>query len=138
MDGKDPHRAQKERKNDLELPQISMEYAEIGNDQEEGEARKLLDGRERPSKFTFGHLVKCKGTGEERIVKKVLQSIRETGNAKVVLETDGEPAICTVAGTDHHRARTQKTYPRIHQHMIRKRMVKLSGPFMMSKLRYVP
>ena len=70
-----------------------MDYAEIGNDQEEGEARKLLVGRDWQSKFTFCHVVKCKGTGDERIVKKVLQSIRETGNTKMVLKTDGEPAI---------------------------------------------
>ena len=89
----DPHRAQTERKADLELPQISMDNAERGNDQEEGEARKLLVGRDRQSKFTFCHLVKCKGTGDERIVKKVLQSIRETGNTKMVLKTDGEQAM---------------------------------------------
>ena len=66
--------------------------SEVGNHQEEGEARKLLVGRDRQSKFTFCHLVKCKGTGDERIVKKVLQSIRETGNTKMVLKTDGELA----------------------------------------------
>ena len=42
-----------ETKADVELPQISMDYAQIGNDQEEGEARKLLVGRDRQSKFTF-------------------------------------------------------------------------------------
>ena len=88
----DPHQAQKERKADVELPQISMDYAEMGNDPKEGEARKLLVGRDRQSKFTECHLVECKGTGDERIVKKVLQSIGETGNTKMVLKTDGEPA----------------------------------------------
>ena len=72
---------------------MSMDYAETGNDQEEGEARKLLVGRDRQSKFTFCHLVKCTGTGDERIAKKVLQSIRETGNTKMVLKTDGDPAM---------------------------------------------
>ena len=103
----DPHRAQKERKADLELPQISMDYAEIGNDQEEGEARKLLVGRDRQSKFTFCHLVKCKGTGDERIVKKVLQKRSRNWQHEDGLEDRWRTSNCTVAGTDHHRARTQ-------------------------------
>ena len=122
----DPHRAQTERKADLELPQISMDYAEIGNDQEEGEARKLLVGRDRQSKFTFCHLVKCKGTGDERIVKKVMESIRETGSTKMVLKTFWGTSNCTVAGQVITEQNT-KPYHRIHQHTIRKRMVKLSG-----------
>ena len=66
----DPHRAQKERKADLEFPQISMDYTDIGNAQEEGEARKLLVGRDRQSKFTFCHLAKCKGTGDEKLATR--------------------------------------------------------------------
>ena len=51
-------------------------------------------GRDRHSKFTFCHLVRCKGTGDDRIVKKVLQSIRENGNTMMLFKTDdGEPAI---------------------------------------------
>ena len=63
------------RKEDVEelLPRISMDYAEVGNEQDGKDARKLLVGRDRQSKFTFCHLVSCKGLGDDRIVKKVLQ-----------------------------------------------------------------
>ena len=90
----DPHRGMK-KKEDVEelLPRISMDYAEVGNEQDGKDARKLLVGRDRQSKFTFCHLVSCKGLGDDRIVKKVLQSIRETGNTNMLLKTDGEPAI---------------------------------------------
>ena len=79
----------------MELSQISMDCAEIANDQEAGEARKLLVGRNRQSKLTFCHLAKVQGPKVQvtRVVKNVLQGIRETGNTKMVLKTDGEPAI---------------------------------------------
>ena len=70
-----------------------MDYATVGNDQEGSDARKLLIGRDGHSKFTFCHLVRCKGIEDDRIVKKVLESIRKTGNTKMLLKTDGEPAI---------------------------------------------
>ena len=70
-----------------------MDSATVGNDQEGSDARKLSIGRDRHSKFTFCHLVRCKGIGDDRIVKKVLQSIRVTGNTKMFLKTDGEPAV---------------------------------------------
>ena len=60
---------------------------------------------------------------DERIVKKVLHVIRRTGT------TNERVGNCTVSGAAIHRARTQKQYQRIHQHMIRKRRVKLSGVF---------
>ena len=78
-------RSQKQSKADIELLKRSMNNAEIGNDQEDGEARKLLVGRDRQSKFTSCHVVKCKGKDDERMVKNVLHSILETGNTKMVL-----------------------------------------------------
>ena len=70
-----------------------MDHATVGNDQEGSDARKLLVVRDRHSKFSFCHLVRCKGMGADRIVNKVLQSIRETGHTKMLLKTEGEPAI---------------------------------------------
>ena len=89
----DPHRAHDKRVEDNAMPRISMDYAEVGSESTNDNARKLLVGRDRHSKYTFCHLVKCKGVGDELIVSKVLQSIRETGNTKIILKTDGEPAI---------------------------------------------
>ena len=55
--------------------------------------RKLLIGRDRHTKFTFCHLVECKGTSDKHVVEKVLKSIAETGNTRMILKTDGESAI---------------------------------------------
>ena len=104
----DSHRAQKQSK-DEDLPRISMDYATVGNDQEGSDARKLLVGRDRHSRFTFCHVVRCKGIGDDRILKKVLQSIRETGNTKMLPQTDGEPATVQL--------REQIIAPREHKTM---------------------
>eukprot|EP00974_Lingulodinium_polyedra_P071951 6963391-Lingulodinium_polyedra.AAC.1 len=34
--------------------------------------------------------------GDDRIVGKVIESIKETGNTKMILKTDGEPALAQV------------------------------------------
>ena len=50
-------------------------------------------GRDKHTKFTFCHLVKQKGTGDEQVIEKVLKSLSETGNTRMILKTDGEIAI---------------------------------------------
>ena len=44
----------------------------------------------------MAHLVRCKGLGDETIVKRVTGSVDELGYRKVVIETDGEPALVIV------------------------------------------
>ena len=44
----------------------------------------------------MAHLVRCKGLGDETIVKRMTQSVDEIGYRKVVIKTDGEPALITV------------------------------------------
>ena len=73
-----------------------MDYAEIGEEGTEGAARKLLVGKDHDTGHHFSHLVKCKGLGDERIVDKVIESIKETGNTNIRLKTDGEPALVQV------------------------------------------
>ena len=86
------------RKNgeDQSTAKVSMDYAEIGEEGTEGAARKLLVGKDHDTGHHFSHLVKCKGLGDERIVDKVIGSIKETGNTKIRLKTDGEPALVQV------------------------------------------
>ena len=68
---------------------VSMDYCSAGE-------VKLLVGREDQSRHVFCHLCTCKGLGGEGIVEKVLRSISDTGNTKIVLKTDGEPALVQV------------------------------------------
>ena len=78
------------------LPKVAMDYAETGEKLDKSDMRKLLIGRERWTKHTFGHLVGCKGLGDERIVNKVVKSMGETGFTKMTLKGDGEPALVQV------------------------------------------
>ena len=50
-------------------------------------------GRDRWTKAIFSFLVQCKGTGDGSIVAKFAQWIDALGYRKVVLKTDGEPAL---------------------------------------------
>ena len=62
------------------------------------------------------HFCHLKDTGDEQIVKKALQSIREHWQHGHVSEDGWRSGSCSVAGTDHHRARTQTIpqNPRAH------------------------
>ena len=88
----DKHQAGRRKNDGSELPNISMDYAEVG-EKDQRAVRKLLIGRDRHTKFTFCHLVECKGTSDKHVVEKVLKSIAETGNTRMILKADGEPAI---------------------------------------------
>ena len=54
-----------------------MNNAEVGNDQEDEEARKLLVGRDRQCKFTSCHLVKCKSKETRELSKRYCTSFVE-------------------------------------------------------------
>jgi len=81
----DQHRAQK-NKNEDGISEVAMDYCSVGD-------MRLLVGKETKTSHVFSHLVKCKGTRDERIVNKVMRSISDTGNTTIALKTDGEPAI---------------------------------------------
>ena len=83
----DQHKAKKS--DDQEVVKVSMDYCSFGE-------MKLLVGREDKSKHVFCHLCKCKGLGDDRIVDKIMRSISDTGNTKIVLKTDGKPALVQV------------------------------------------
>ena len=75
---------------------VSMDYADIGDEGAGGAAMKLLVGKYRDIGHHFSHLVKCKGLGGERIVDKVIEIIKEAGDAKLTLTIDGGLALVQV------------------------------------------
>ena len=87
---------------ELGLPRVSLDYGQL-EDTVEGEAgvkvtykKRFVVGRDRWSRFTFAHLVKCKGLGDDTVVKKLTKSVDKLGYRKMVLKTDGEPALVAV------------------------------------------
>ena len=97
----DQHKAKKS--DDQAVVKVSMDYCSVGE-------MKLLVGREDKSKHVFCHLCKCKGLGDDRIVDKIMRSISDTENTKIVLKTDGEPALVQVQDRIIS-VRTQPTIP---------------------------
>ena len=97
----DPH-FRKETDGDS-IVKVAMDYCEVGD-------KKLLVGKENKTKSVFSHLCQCKGLGDERIVDKVMKSISDTGNTKIILKTDGEPALVQVQDKIIS-VRTQPTIP---------------------------
>ena len=49
----------------------------------------------RKSKSVFGHLASCRGAGDNLLVRRVVSDAEDLGysSAKILLETDQEPAI---------------------------------------------
>ena len=83
----DQHKAKES--DEQAVVKVSMDNCSVGE-------MKLLVGREDQSKHVFCHLCKCKGLGDDRIVDKIMRSISDTVNTKIVLKTDGEPALVQV------------------------------------------
>ena len=73
-----------------------MDYAETNDSMKREDGLKLIIGRDKWTKHTFAHLVQMKGLGDNKVAKKVLKSIGETGNTRMRLKTDGEPALIQV------------------------------------------
>ena len=92
----DAHYKQTKEQKEKGLPRMAMDYAETGEKLDKSDGRKLLCGRERWTRWTFCHLVTCKGLGDSRIVGKVTRSMAETGFTKMGLKGDGEPALVQV------------------------------------------
>ena len=57
---------------------------------------RYLSGGDKWTKHTFAHKVECKGPGDPHIVSKIVKSIDESGNVRVMLKGDGEPALVQV------------------------------------------
>ena len=84
---------------------VSMDCWSVGE-------MKLLVGREDKSKHVlFCHLCMCEGLGDHRVVNKIMRSISDTVNTKIVLKTDGERAVVQV----QDRVISVRTQPTIRE-----------------------
>ena len=71
--------------------------AENGKERSEGTHKKrLLIGRDRWTKTVFAILGKRKGLGDETVVQKATRTIDAWGYRKMIIKTDGEPALVQV------------------------------------------
>ena len=102
MGREDPHYRKTTEERKRGMPTMAMDYAAITEQEKAPDgttttnSRTILVGRDKWTKHTFSYTVKCKGLGDDKVVKKVLKSIDETGNTRMILKGDGEPALVQV------------------------------------------
>ena len=92
----DAHRRAKPQDDDYEhdgsgLPIVSLDYQEL--DETSEQPTRVIVGKDESTGNVFCHKVLMKGIGDEWAVKKLVQDIEDFGRSKVILKTDGEPAI---------------------------------------------
>ena len=78
----DPRVAQKNKDQGEDVNTVGLVYASV-------DERKMLVGRDDRSKQIFSHLVRCKGTADERIVEKIVSSMVMNARAIFVGSTIG-------------------------------------------------
>ena len=83
------------------MPTISMDYQEFDivaeeGQQEEDTARlnvKTIVIKDEPTMTVSSYTVRQKGPGDNWVVKKIAKDMSERGRTKVILKSDGEPAM---------------------------------------------
>ena len=93
-------------KDAADIPTIGIDYAFFCDDLEAKEQRKMNDdelmekgytpmliGRDSSTKAMFSDCVQCKGINDAFAVDMVTKGILQLGHPKVMLRSDGEPAI---------------------------------------------
>ena len=70
-----------------------MDYKTFGQEEKEDDKATLIIARDRETLQTFAHLCRCKGASDEWVVDKLVEDIASLGHTKVIVKTDGEPAL---------------------------------------------
>ena len=110
----DPHKrakvSDKDPEHDSEAhPIVSLDYQEL--DETSEKPTRVIVGKDESTGSVFCHRVLVKGIGDEWAVKKVIQDIEDFGRNKIILKTDGEPAIKSFQSRIISM-RTSRTVPR--------------------------
>ena len=100
----DKHYSQTKQEMEMGLPRVDLDYAQVEDvvpstlpeQPEEPHKKRLLIGRDRWTKSVQAHLVRCKGLDDPTIVKRVTEAVDELGYRKLIIKTDGEPALVNV------------------------------------------
>ena len=93
----DPHLGHKRRQADSDgIPEVGLDYKSFGQEEGEDDKATLIVCRDRLTLQTFAHLCRCKGPGDEWVVDKIMEDLATLGHTKLIMKTDGEPALVKV------------------------------------------
>ena len=109
----DPHKKKKNKKQgeDDEVPEVGMDYKSFGQEEKEDDKATLIIARDRATLETFVHLCRCKGPNDEWVVDKLVEDMAILGHTKMIIKTDGEPALVSVMKAIQEK-RTHPTLPK--------------------------
>lgn len=91
----DPHYKKTKEDKKGGLPRVCFDYATIGEDKDAA-AKTMIIGRDDWTKLTFAIPVMCKGCGDANVIDRVTKAMDETGQTRMILKGDGEPALAQV------------------------------------------
>ena len=103
----DHKRAKKSAEEEVET--IVMDYKAFGHDDED-DTITAIRMRAKKTSMTAAFVCTMKGPEDKWIIKKLVETIDNWGYTKIILKTDGEPALTRVA-EEIKRARTHETIP---------------------------
>ena len=93
----DPHHKDKGEKRDEGVNVVGMDYKTFGQEDDDDKLTMLVI-RDRETMMTFSHPCIVKGASDEWIVKEAQEDLALLGYPRIILKTDGEPAIVQVQG----------------------------------------
>ena len=101
----------KKAKKDVEenVETIVMDYKAFGHD-EDDDAVTAIVMRAKKTGMTAAHVCTVKGPEDKWIIKKLVEATENWGYTKIILKTDGEPALVRVA-EEVKKARSHETIP---------------------------
>ena len=88
----DPHKRQPE-KSESEVPEVGLDYDYYSNKQDDEKKVTSMIMKDRDTGMLWGHVCSIKGPTDTWGINKIVKNLEVLGRAKIVLKTDGEPAL---------------------------------------------
>ena len=110
----DPHKKKKNRRpeDSDNVPELGMDYKTFGQEEKEDDKATLIIARDRETLQTFAQLCRCKGASDDWVVDKLVEDIASLGHTKVIVKTDGEPALVNV----YESIKEKRNHPTLPKH----------------------
>ena len=109
----DPHRRNKDRKTEGDgIPEVGLDYKAFGQEEGEDDKATVIMARDKETLQTFVHLCLCKGASDGWVVDRLVEDLATLGHTKVIVKTDGEPALVNVM----EAIQEKRSHPTVPKH----------------------
>ena len=109
----DPHRRNKDGKTEGDgIPEVGLDYKAFGQEEGEDDKATVIIARDKETLQTFVHLCLCKGAIDGWVVDRLVEDLATLGHTKVIVKTDGEPALLNVM----EAIQEKRSHPTVPKH----------------------